>query len=363
TVGFATYNAGLAQGFVDYAPQRQPLIGPALAKLDADVICLDEVWNQDAVDAVIAGSKAVFPYSYYEITDSGEAAKEPSCTEDGTKALKDCVLAKCGSKAPSELGGCALDNCAVEFGQVQPKECVNCIAANIGLAEKAATVNEAIDAIIGACLESAGGGYAYEGRNGVMILSRHPLVSKEFLRFDSYLNVRVVLHAVAQVPQIGNVDVFCTHLTATLDKVPYNGGFETWAKEQAHQIDVMLPWIEDKEDPKTPTVLAGDMNCGPGKGAIPAELPENFAKFTAAGYLDPYATDPETPCTWCGDNPLVGGGSSMIIDHVMFRHQADSARFVSSRIMDQPVTLEVDGRQIESNYSDHYGAMVKMTMD
>ena len=195
SLSVATYNAGLAMGFVDYGPEREPLIGPALTGIDVDVICLQEVWDLASINAVLEGAKTVFPHHYYEITDSGVVEEEPACTAEGTQDLKNCVLEKCAGIEPSTLGSCALDFCAVEFGSVQPKECVNCLGANIGLATQAATVDEAIGLIIGACLESAGGGFAYEGRNGVMILSRHPLVNKEYLRFESYLNVRVLLHA------------------------------------------------------------------------------------------------------------------------------------------------------------------------
>ncbi|MBL6976354.1 MAG: endonuclease/exonuclease/phosphatase family protein [Deltaproteobacteria bacterium] len=363
TLTVTTYNAGLAMGYVDYGPEREPLIGPAVALLDADVICLQEVWNQTSIDRVIEGAKTVFPHNYYEITDAGEIGGEPACTEDGTKELKACVLDKCAGIEPSTLGSCALDFCAVEFGSVQPKDCVNCIASNIGLAEAAATVDDAIDAIIGACLEGAGGGFAYEGRNGLLILSRHPLAGKEFLRFESSLNVRVLLHAVAQVPNFGDVDVFCTHLTAFMTGIPYLGNFESWEKEQAQQIDALLPWITEKEDVLTPTTLLGDMNCGPQKGDdILPSFPANFDKFIEGGLTGPYGDDADAPCTWCAnENPLTGG-IDRIIDHVFFKNVPKSSAFESVRVMDEPVTLTVGGDDIDSRYSDHYGAQVTLTL-
>lgn len=359
----ATYNAGLAMGYVDYGPEREPLIGPALADLDVDVICLQEIWNQTSIDSVMAGAKTVFPHHYYEITDAGETGGEPACTEDGTNELKACVMDKCAGIDPSTLGSCALDFCAVEFGSVQPKDCLSCITSNIGLAEAAATVDDAIDAIIGACLEGAGGGYTYEGRNGVLILSRHPLAGKEFLRFESSLNVRVLLHAVAEVPDFGDVDVFCTHLTAFMTGIPYLGDFESWEKEQAQQIDALLPWVAEKEDPDTPTTVLGDMNCGPQKGDdILPSFPDNYGKFTAAGLTGPYVDEADTPCTWCAnENPLTGG-IDRIIDHVFFDNVPKSGTFEAVRIMDDPVTLSVGGDDIDSRYSDHYGAQVTLTL-
>ena len=44
-----TYNVGLARGFVDYADQRAEPVAAAVAALDADVVCLQEVWLREEV--------------------------------------------------------------------------------------------------------------------------------------------------------------------------------------------------------------------------------------------------------------------------------------------------------------------------
>ena len=43
----ATYNAGLAPGFVDYAAERAPLTTAAIGALSVDVACIQELWQAE----------------------------------------------------------------------------------------------------------------------------------------------------------------------------------------------------------------------------------------------------------------------------------------------------------------------------
>ena len=47
-----TWNVGLAYGFVPYSPERQPAVVDAVAALDADVVCLNEVWTEADIAAI-----------------------------------------------------------------------------------------------------------------------------------------------------------------------------------------------------------------------------------------------------------------------------------------------------------------------
>ncbi len=106
-------------------------------------------------------------------------------------------------------------------------------------------------------------------------------------------------------------------------------------------------------------IVAGDFNCGPEHaGGIAAEHPQNHQKIVGAGYADPYLESPDAPCTWCGNNPLVGGGPSTVIDHVFVR--GSGFQFESRRVLDEPVTLP--GVAEPSRLSDHYGVEVAITI-
>ncbi len=361
-VAFATYNAGLAVGFVDYAEERLPLVGAGLAALEADVVCLQEVWLSEHIDALVAASKDTFPHAHYEMTEddmdagSGDAGSgDPACTEEEIDNFGGCVRDHCSDVDPGELTTCALGNCAAEFAGLS-SECTGCVAANIG---------GTIDEILEVCSGSGGGSMAYEGHNGLLMLSKHAIEAKETLVFKSFLNRRVLLHAQIETPDLGQIDLFCTHLTAALSAVEYAGEYDSWEDEQAAQISEMLSYIDEHKSAANPVVLMGDMNCGPQTGIVSAEFAENYQLFVDGGFTAPYVDDVSSPCTWCGENPLTGGGDSggvdSIIDHVLVKQMPEGATYETERILDDAVSFESEGAQVDSRRSDHYGAKVVAT--
>ena len=205
-----------------------------MAARAADVVCLEEVWTQASADAILAATKDVYPYHYLEVTDGGgDGSGAAACAPADVVPLKTCVDANCAGVPPSDLATCALGNCVDEFGAL-PNDCSTCIAANIG---------NSIDDILTTCTTASGGSYAYEGRNGLLLLSRFPLSRTAFVKFDSYLNVRVALHAVVAPAGIDPVDVFCTHLTADLaPDVKYAGTYASWGEEQGAQATALVAW-------------------------------------------------------------------------------------------------------------------------
>ena len=68
-VTVATFNAGLARGYVDHAELRFDAQLSALNELDSiDVLCLQEVWSPEDRSALIEGLSDVFPHSHFENT-------------------------------------------------------------------------------------------------------------------------------------------------------------------------------------------------------------------------------------------------------------------------------------------------------
>ncbi len=361
-VAFATYNAGLAVGFVDYAEKRLPLVGEGLAGLEADVVCLQEVWLSEQIDALVAATKDTFPYAHYEITEddmdagSGDGgSSDRACTEEEIDNFGGCVRDHCGDVDPGELTTCALGNCAAEFASLS-SECTGCVAANIG---------GTIDEILEACSGSGGGSMAYEGHNGLLMLSKYAFETQDTFVFKSFLNRRVLLHAQIETPDLGQIDLFCTHLTAALSAVEYAGDYGSWEEEQAAQISEMLSYIDDHKSAANPVVLMGDMNCGPQTSIVSAEFPENYQLFVDGGFTAPYIENAASPCTWCGENPLTGGGDSggvdSIIDHILVKQMPESATYETERILDDTVSFESEGAEVDSRRSDHYGAKVVAT--
>ncbi|HOU54445.1 MAG TPA: endonuclease/exonuclease/phosphatase family protein [Myxococcota bacterium] len=344
-----TYNTGLAVGYVDWAPQRVPFIGEAIRSLEADVVCLQEVWADMDGDAIIQATSTVFPHSFRMLTSDESGGEAAACTSQELDPLAACTRDHCSDVPPENLANCVLGNCGDQFNAIS-STCQTCLVSQLG---------NTLDDMVAACSGGAGGQYAYGGRNGLLLLSRHPLTNQETLVFESYLNRRVALHVVVQDPSLGAVDVYCTHLTADLSDVPYGGTKGSWGAEQGLQVDALTQWVEQTRSAVV-VVVAGDMNCGPeGTNGVTAEHGENYQKFLAAGFSDPYFTQHGDTCSWCADNPLVGGGSSSNIDHVFVRGSWPFS--TSSRVLDQPVTLP-GPPEVETRLSDHYGVSVTVVV-
>lgn len=86
------------------------------------------------------------------------------------------------------------------------------------------------------------------------------------------------------------------------------------------------------------------------------------AGVPGAGFSNPYVERDDPPCTFCADNPLVGGAdddASVIIDHVLVCDLPGSTS--AERILDEPITVDGPDGPTESRLSDHYGVVVELT--
>jgi endonuclease/exonuclease/phosphatase family metal-dependent hydrolase len=328
-LSFVTFNAGLAAGAVPFAAERRPEIIKAVKALTADVVCLEEVWTDADAQAVIDGLKAEFPFSFREKTEDTSAATVKCTDTAAAQAVINCVTQKC-VPAGITVSACVLDAkyCKAEY-EVLSDACKLCLAGN--------TANP---------LPCAAGGakdFVYEGRNGLLLLSRLEIKGPSYTAMDTVLIKRGVINA-----RIGTTNVQCTHLPADLGAVPYPTGktFTSWKTENAGAIGVLV----GSTAAGGCTVLMGDMNCGPAQGTLVGELAENYPAFKAGGYNDTWSGP---TCTWCKENPLTGSADDRWIDHIMFRSCTKTATY--TRILDQQVTIQVSGAPKQTRLSDHYG--------
>jgi endonuclease/exonuclease/phosphatase family metal-dependent hydrolase len=359
TLRVATYNGGLASGFVDYAAERRGQVASGLAGLSnagLDALCVQEFWEQSDWDAVVAGAGSLqhahrAENSQEECASADDAA---ACPAEFADPLETCARAACPDVAPGELSGCVLNNCDAEFNAL-PNDCVTCIAGALG---------GSLDEILASCGPGAGPAlcYAYDGSFGTGILSRYPIADRDVLVMESHLNRRGVLYARITDTPLGEVHFFCTHLTSNLSQIPFPEDEGSWAEEQRAQIDEMRAWAEMKASGGQ-IVMAGDFNCGPapGTGDGQAELIENYEALSD-GFDATYTAQADSVCTYCADNLLVEGenadnSESELIDHLLLKGFTDvTAR--GERILDDNITIQVEGADVETAYSDHYGVMV-----
>lgn len=346
---FVSYNAGLAVGFVPGANERRDSTAAAIAGLDADVICVQEVWLPDQIDAVKAAASSSHPNSYFPAPQQ-EILTEAACPDNQLDTLRTCAEESCSDACADDLVNCIFDNCQLPFAFL-PQPCMQCAMANVG-----GTVQDVVDACTTQSVN-----YAYGGSFGTGILSRTPLRNPEELVFDSTTNRRSALHAVAELAD-GDVDVYCTHLTASFATIPYPRPEGSWSEEQTAQVEQLRAWID--ETATLPVVVMGDFNVGPSGDGFVAEEAANYAALVE-GYDVPFLSNSGV-CTFCGDNPLIALGAddaqSELIDHILVKGW-EKAEYATSRILDEPVEHGYCGATITGAHSDHYGVRVAINAE
>lgn len=339
-----TYNAGLAVGFVPGAESRAPLVAEALKDVEADVICLQEVWLPEHVAAIEAAAEGLYPYTF---APAPRQSSDAGCAPGEVDGLVECVEESCDFDCVDDVPNCVSAECGLDFITL-PKDCLRCAMANVG--ETPSTIAET-------CTE-APIEYAYGGSFGTMLLSKHPLGTVEEHVFFSTANSRSVLHAELDIDGVP-LSVFCTHLTPVFDSLPFpregtGVAIERWAAEQLDQISELTGWIDEVGGERK--ILLGDLNTGPGTDDAIADAPAGYESLVAAGWEVPYVAL-DGRCTFCDDNPLIAGpddDTGRLIDHVMLKGpiEAESA----TRILEQDVSADSCYVDLSTTaLSDHYG--------
>jgi endonuclease/exonuclease/phosphatase family metal-dependent hydrolase len=343
-----TYNAGLAIGFVPSANERADGTLQAIADLDADIVCVQEVWVQEHIDLLTSKTSSAFPHTYFPAAsplDDGGVG----CEEDDVSGLIECADENCAETCDDDVVDCVFDNCGFDFITLE-KDCQRCVMAAVG--SDVAETHETCT--------TANPQYAYGGAFGTGILSSYEMTETDEKVFESTTNRRSVLYGKMDTP-LGSTHVFCTHLSAVFATIPYPREEGGWSEEQLLEITELRAFIDDKAGSE-PVILMGDFNTGPEVDGVQAEQPDNYAAL-AEGYDNPYEDDPAL-CTYCFDNPLneLGGSTSNeLIDHVLVRDHG--ASLTADRVIDGDLQVDQCGFPIDAAPSDHYGVSVTLTVE
>ncbi len=342
----ATYNVGLAHGFVDYAEQRRDVLGAVLAEIDADVICLQEVWLQEDIDAVLAATGADYPHEHHVFLEDTTVGA-PACGLDEATPLRECVDANCDGVAAGELFGCVQAHC-IELFLAVSGGCQGCMATQLG---------NPVEEIFSHCTTGSSL-YSYDGASGVIMLSKHAFSATHHAKLDSSLTQRAVLGATLTLPGDLSADVYCTHIAADLSAtISYQGAYESFEGENTAQAEAIVEFVDATSSGADLTFITGDFNSGVAVGGdIVAELPNAaYRVLVEAGYVADMPLSADAACTYCADNTLIpDSANSVLIDHV-FSKGLPSGHVTSTRIGTGLVEI-VDGNQtVQTNPSDHYG--------
>jgi len=346
-----TFNAGLARNYIAFVEERLAAIVAELNASEAEVICLQEVWEDADAATIVEGVKGRYPHSYLVTTEADGTGTGSACTSAALKPLGDCVAARC--KDAADTTGCVMSKCGVLFLGLTGG-CRACLAAH---------VSQPLEQILATCTSAGAGRWSYGGRNGLLLLSKRPFVETSHQVLDSFLLRRAVLMGTVKM-RGGPVPFFCTHLSTPVDEVEYAGSASSWTDEQAKQIDRLISLVKEKAG-RNPAIVLGDFNCGPANQEwdVIAENPDNYQRLVSAGLASPYAEE-HGHCTWCYGKALKRepDRKGKMLDHIFFFNFASEIITVA-RVMDE-TTVEVEDAtsKREVPLSDHYGVQTEFTV-
>lgn len=352
------YNVQLQGRFTPTEADRRTAIATAIAGLDADFACITEAWDPKDKQAIIDAAKPHFPFALNFTTDFNTQPNDPrdqqgnvppayttppcdATSGQWSQAFLDCLAANCTTGTPNDPNGtlpenatpCVVANCLNQGAQLIADDV--CYSCNITQIESGVTFANTHNA----CTTNPLARYAFNGNNGVLLLSTRPFLSgttsdagvpdgglppddaPSFYAFPSTEYragvIRAPVDLTAGSGLSTKLDVYCAILTtpATSNERPYvgqyGGGATTypaqWLNEnilQGKQLDAYVKAVSGAR--KRRAIVAGDFYAGPAIGGLQGL---NTSSYDTLTQVLPLAMAPDyTPaCTFCGDNPLVNG--------------------------------------------------------
>ncbi|MFZ1863807.1 MAG: endonuclease/exonuclease/phosphatase family protein [Polyangiales bacterium] len=397
-----TFNVALAGAFIPYEEERRQPIADAIAAQTSDIICLQEVWDQTDKELIEGAAADAYPYvvAFEDDLDTpvddptdqqGEIPPAPTVVpcpdvevtgipgltiQDQMNQAIDCVRDNCSTIPGSDEGyttsaDCAADECTTAVAGLllgadpQQQLCYACVVTQLPTAQ--------LGYIRSSCAEIVNQDLAFNGQNGVMLLSRHPLENAEEWVLPGTWNRRTILHATVKLPNGADLDAYCNHLTPIFDDFtfPYTGqygdGFTDargWQAEQELQAQKLIDFVANTSGDR-PAVVLGDLNAS---HAYPAQdivaEGEPTLDLLETEFDPAYASDYTPQCTFCSTNPVTNPtndptATSGWIDHILLYNLPADAVVSTTRVYDEPV-VPVDSQTVP--LSDHYGMRSVVTV-
>ncbi len=385
-----TLNVGLAGAFVPNEAARRTPVVEAIAAMDSDIVCLQEVWIASDKTLIADGVRAAFPHSASfehdlstpvdDATDQMGMVPPPDteapCADSRLamtlEAALTCLRENCSTVPDSDDGhttsaACAEAMCvesvaALLLGDDAALACYSCLTT--------ALPTDSFGDLRNLCTTQVGAELAFQGQSGVMILSKHPISNAEAFVMPGTWNRRIVAEATVTLPNDTEVDVYCNHLTPIFDSLafPYTGdygadllGADGWAAEQLLQAQKLIARVAARSGTETPAFILGDMNTGrPYMDVLEGEGVPTLDALEAAFTL---AVTPDyvPACTHCPDNANVSDASVPVwIDHILMTNVPAENVLSTLLTYDEP-TVDAGGTMVP--ISDHYGRRSVVTID
>lgn len=322
-----------------------------LKRLDADVVCLQEIVHTKERARIIDQLDYKFDHHHFS-SQTQSYFKWPACS---MKQLFDkegplyCRYKNCLRMRGDTLGRCLDDQCADSFENLRQ---INPECSQGQLSQKSTNIVLAFLNLINPFKKVKK--FAGTGRDGLLILSKKELSNKDELDYGELSTHRRRGAILADIDYLGKpLKIFCAHLTSNLDGIyPYPGIFDNWQEENRAQIDkIVIKFTPDK-----PTLVMGSIGCS--RRIDQRDVQDNFAGNCAPifgkGFWEPfYSMKPE--CTFCPYNNLVtekvAGG--LILDHILVGGVGVKEM---NLIFNETVEINEGTNDLEFTYiSDHFG--------
>jgi endonuclease/exonuclease/phosphatase family metal-dependent hydrolase len=372
SLSITSYNLGLATNFVAFTNERLAVNETLLADFESDVICLQEVWQDEQVDAITQALKNNFP-EIYTVPPEQIFSEAAACSNEDVGALVQCVNTQCPGLSGTALVACLPDQCGGPLFELPPV-CLDAVIGTVGIPD--VTLEIAIEAVT-----QPAGKFSFGGALGLILASRYPLEAREFQDFidDSTSNHRGALYAEIEINEQSHV-IGCTHPTANLEDTidyPKSGKHGSWKGENRFMLEQMISFANTKAG-NNPILFAGDFNCGlanASNGVVDAEFPDNCRLWLEDGFADPAADD--LPCTFCDSENLIlqdDPGSVIeqkFLDHIFIKNMVTTKPIVADRVFDDPVSIEATTPPSElqpadspmmTHPSDHFGVELELPL-
>lgn len=350
-----TFNVALGPGITRYTSERQPEILSAIADEPFDLLCMQEVWLQEDSDAIASMFEGMGYHVLRADTRGENESPEDVCLPGQLDEVIACAERECAEEDPQDVTTCAVKACTDELQEVLKfnPNCVVCAATSPGR-----TVEE-----IEEICTSTGNSRIYDGGNGVLLVSPHPLRETETLRLKASFANRVAQIARIDLPT-GPVEVACTHISANQALPPLQSGDGWWTEEKEAQIATIADRLKERAG-CGPQIIMGDLNTSTENGDLIAGSESAYDVLVSKGFESPAATWAPPVCSSCAENTFKDSeGDSRLIDHVAFR--TGDVTLVEAtgveRLFDEPATFDVDGETVESSLSDHFGIRVELDL-
>lgn len=343
-----TFNVALATDYEDYVSERKPEIQAALvAKAkEADLLCVQEYWEQSDWKDLVAATAAELPYALRRPAEPGPVG----CTKTELDPLMACLSKNCPGASGQALVSCVQSSCSTEVSSLS-NACIGCVTKDLSVPVKQ---------IYATCTSGGSQGNPndtpalFNGDFDVGLLSRFPFVEQDSKRFDAYMVRVAVLYAKVHT-DLGDLNVFCTHLNSDIGGFSYGGAHGTWEQENTYEATRLAAYVNEKTKNGAPAIILGDFNTSPsGVKGIQAVWPESFKVLTDAGFTDPFIAQSDVDCSLCPGNTFRDPTSGAeLVDHVLLRDFSGKATV--ERIFTDPITIQSQGKSVTTNLSDHYG--------